>query len=278
MADRPGNRPKRPAAAPSRRPTTAEPAEFHPAQDSGGLSLDQLGAAFAQMLEHGHDPYTGKADPSDAVVYRSAAEAELEPALDPEQAAGVGDGLCQVTPLSIVEAMLFVGSPTNEPLTAQRIASLMRGVRPGEIDELVRELNESYTANRCPYEIVGTGAGYRLALRGEFDALRTRVLHRGRQARLSESATEVLAVVAYNEPLTADEVDKLRGRPSGTLLRQLLRRQLLILERPDDETQNSAVANRPRTAPRYRTTPRFLELVGIESLADLPKAQEIDKR
>jgi segregation and condensation protein B len=278
MANRPVNRQKRPATAVSRHETLAAPSEFRPAEDAGGLSLDELGAAFAQMLEHGHDPYTGKSDPSDALVYRSAAEAELEPALDPEQAAGVGDGLCQVTPLSIVEAMLFVGSPTNEPLTAQRIASLMRGVRPVEIEELVRELNQGYAANRCPYEIVGTGAGYRLTLRSDFDSLRTRVMHRGRQVRLSESAIEVLAVVAYNEPLTADEVDKLRGRPSGALLRQLLRRQLLMLERADDEAAAAGVAGRPRPAPRYRTTPRFLELVGIESLADLPRAQEIEKR
>ncbi|MBX9789578.1 MAG: SMC-Scp complex subunit ScpB [Pirellulales bacterium] len=278
MADRTQNRPQRLPRADGAPDFIAEPTDFRPGEDPGGLSLDQLGAAFAQMLDHGHDPYTGKTDANESSAYRSRAEAELEAALDPQQAAGVGDGLCQVTPRSIVEAMLFVGSPTNEPLTAQRIAGLMRGVRPVEIEEVVRELNETYAANRCPYEIVSTGAGYRLALPGEFDALRTRVVHRGRQVRLSESATEVLAVVAYNEPLTAEEVDKLRGRPSGALLRQLLRRQLLILERPDEESAGRGAGAQPRTTPRYRTTPRFLELVGIESLADLPRVQEIEKR
>jgi segregation and condensation protein B len=252
---------------------------LRPPANAQGLSLDQLSDAFAQMLGQGHDPYTGKADASDPSQFRSPAEENLEPALEPEQAAGIGDGICPVTPLGIVEAMLFVGSPTNEPLTSQQIAGLMRGVRPAEIEELVRELNEQYAANRCPYEVISTGAGYRLNLRAEFDALRARVMNRGRQVRLSETATEVLAVVAYNEPLSADAVDKLRGRPSGGMLRQLVRRQLLQIERPEEADQEPEVtAAKSKPVPRYRTTPRFLELVGIESLADLPKAQDIEKR
>ena len=279
MADRAGSRPRRGASAPQRESSRAEPVSLRPPADAEGLSLDQLSDAFAQMLGQGHDPYTGKSDPGDPSLYRSPAEADLEPALEPEQAAGIGDGLCPVTPRGIVEAMLFVGSPTNEPLTAQQIAGLMRGVRPAEIEDLVRELNEQYAANRCPYEVISSGAGYRLNLRGEFDALRARVLNRGRQVRLSETATEVLAVVAYNEPLSAEALDKLRGRPSAGILRQLVRRQLLQIERPDDEPEAADKrATTKKPAPRYRTTPRFLELVGIESLADLPKAQDIEKR
>lgn len=279
MADRAGSRPRRGKSATRRDSSPGEPASLRPPADAEGLSLDQLSSAFAELLDQGHDPYTGKSDPGDPSQFRSPAEADLEPALEPEQAAGIGDGLCPVTPRGIVEAMLFVGSPTNEPLTAQQIAGLMRGVRPAEIEELVRELNEQYAANRCPYEIISSGAGYRLNLRGEFDALRARVLNRGRQVRLSETATEVLAVVAYNEPLSADAVDKFRGRPSSGILRQLVRRQLLQIERPDDEPEpadKSAATKKP--APRYRTTARFLELVGIESLSDLPKAQDIEKR
>ncbi len=63
--------------------------------------------------------------------------------------------------------MLFVGHPQNEPLTNKQVASLMRGVRPSEIDALVRELNRDYRARGCPYWIVAEGAGYRLALRDE---------------------------------------------------------------------------------------------------------------
>ena len=74
---------------------------------------------------------------------------------------------------------------------------------------------------------------------------------RVKEARLSQAAVEVLAVVAYRQPLTRDEIDALRGRPSGGLLAQLVRRQLLRIERPED---------RPRQ-PKYLTTDRFLAAV-----------------
>jgi segregation and condensation protein B len=164
--------------------------------------------------------------------------------------------------------MLFVGTPDHAPLTSQGVASLMRGVRPAEVDELVRELNEQYAANRCAYKIESAADGYRLVLRDEFAGLRDRLHGRIRQARLSQAAIDVLALVAYHEPLTSDEVSKKRGRPSGPILTQLVRRQLLRIERP---------AEAPRT-PRYFTTRRFLDLFGLESLSALPRSQDFDLR
>jgi segregation and condensation protein B len=78
----------------------------------------------------------------------------------------------------------------------------------------------------------------------------------------------VLAVVAYNEPLTTDEVNRLRGTASGAILSQLVRRELLRVDRPDEQ---------PRT-PRYSTTERFLKLFGVKSLAELPRSVDLDRR
>ena len=89
-----------------------------------------------------------------------------------------------------------------------------------------------------------------------------------REARLSQAAIEVLALVAYNESLSSEEISRIRGRASGAILAQLVRRQLLKVERSPQ---------RPRLA-RYSTTPRFLELFRLESLADLPRSEEIEQR
>jgi segregation and condensation protein B len=78
----------------------------------------------------------------------------------------------------------------------------------------------------------------------------------------------VLSIVAYQGPQTSEEVNRLRGTSSSAILSQLVRRQLLRIERD---------AAAPRT-PRYHTTERFLELFGLESLDDLPRSQEIEKR
>ncbi|HUY36013.1 MAG TPA: SMC-Scp complex subunit ScpB [Pirellulales bacterium] len=234
-----------------------------------GLSLDDLSAAFAEMLSAGHDPY---ASPAPAL---EASDTPGSPATDATEGAGPVNGPAEppndagdVTPRGILEAMLFVGSPDNQPLAVERIAGLMRGVRPAEIDELVRELNEQYAASACPYEIKGEGAGYRMTLREEYARVRDKFHGRVRQARLSPAAVEVLSIVAYNGPQTADDVARLRGTSSGAILSQLVRRQLLALERPEAT---------PRQV-RYHTTQRFLDLFGLQSLDDLPRSQEIDRQ
>ena len=219
-----------------------------------GLSLEALSAGFAEMLRSGDDPYSAAAAPA-AIEDLVAPNVETLPDVE-------------ITPRSILEAMLFVGRPKNEPLSTQEIAATMRGVHPSEIDELVRELNEQYRRNFCPYTIESHGAGYRLALLPDYAGLRDRLAGKIREARLSRAAIEVLALVAYNGSITSDEVSRIRGRTSGAVLAQLVRRQLLKIDRS---------AQQPRKA-RYSTTRRFLELFGLASLDDLPRSQHIEER
>ena len=236
-------------------PVAALPALGAPVESSG-LALDQLSAALAGMLGTGDDPYAAAPEPQP--------QAEADPGVVDESAA---HHACEITPRSILEAMLFVGSPANEPLSSRQVAALMRGVRPAEIDSLVGELNAEYERRNCPYTIFEQAGGYRLALRPEFDRLRDKFYGRTRQARLSQAAIEVLAAVAYHEPVTAEEINKLRGTTSGHVLAQLVRRQLVRLER------NEANPRRPV----YWTTERFLELFGLSSLGDLPRSSELEQ-
>jgi segregation and condensation protein B len=164
--------------------------------------------------------------------------------------------------------MLFVGNRQGNPLTAQTVASLVRGVEADEIPDLAAELNRRYDARGCPYHVVADGPGYRLALRPEYRALRDQVYGRMREARLSQAAIDVLAIVAYKQPITGEQVGGLRGTPSSNILAQLVRRRLLGIERP---------AETPRVV-LYHTTDRFLKVFGLESLADLPKTDDLDGR
>ena len=224
------------------------------------VSIDRLSETFARLFAPADD--AADQEPAIDEPAHAVEPGPVDSRSEPLEEDDSGD----VSPLRILEAMLFVGSPSNEPLPAERAASVMRGVEAEEIHELVRQLNDEYTAHRCPYRIVSEGPGYRLALSDEYRRLRDKFHGRVRQARLSQAAVEVLAVVAYNEPLTAEEVSKLRNTPSSAVLSQLVRRQLLRLERPEQE---------PRT-PRYYTTPRFLSLFGLESLEELPQSQDLD--
>ncbi len=232
---------------------------FRQPAESPGISLDQLSAAFAEMLSEGDDPYQPAAEEEPPAETDAGAPPNLG---TPEDLAD--EDATEISPRTILEAMLFVGTPHNEPLTSVQVAGLMRGVRPAEIDALVEELNQSYRDRGCPYQIISEGAGYRLSLRSEFERTRAKFYGKARQARLSQSTIEVLAAVAYRGPLSVDEIGKLRGAPAGSLVNQLVRRQLLKLERRD--------ASSPA---QYRVTQRFLDLFGLESLEELPQSQEL---
>ena len=240
---------------------------FRRPPEEEGLSLDKLKGAFAAMLGAGDDPYSTPPEPSDDDPLQAAIDAEQSM---PHLPGGrpTGDGQCEINPRSILEAMLFVGAPDNQPLAAAQIAGLMRGVRPAEIDELVIDLNAAYSAESRPYRIVGSGIGYRLSLAEEFGAVREKFQGRIKQAQLSPAAVEVLAVVAYNEPLTADDVNRLRGTPSGPILGQLVRRQLLRIER----------AAATPLKPHYFTTERFLQFFGIRNLDELPRSLDLERQ
>ncbi|MCI0361390.1 MAG: SMC-Scp complex subunit ScpB [Planctomycetaceae bacterium] len=228
--------------------------------DDQGLSLDELSRAYAAILSKGADPYPE--------AERAERARSIEPPAPlPAEAAQPEDDQCEIVPKTILEAMLFVGHPANEPLASERIATLMRGVRPDEIDDLVAELNAQYAQEGCPYTIISVDLGYQLALKPEFAQLRDVFYGTVREARLSQSAIDVLAIVAYQQPITQPEIDRLRGKPTGSILAQLVRRDLLTLVLQSEKSAR----------PVYRTTDRFLDLFDLDELSDLPRSQEIER-
>lgn len=236
-----------------------------------GVALEELSQAYAVLLAKGSDPYADVSDRSsaDTDAVPPALASAVSPLADKPPAVihGQDDAGCVITPRSILEAILFVGHPTGEPLTSERIAGLMRGVRPAEIDDLVQNLNEEYAAAGAPYAIHSIGPGYQLSLRAAFHPLRDAFYGRIREARLSTAAIDVLAIVAYHQPVTAEEIERRRGKPSGALLSQLVRRDLLAAERPAAK----------KAKPNYRTTARFLDLFSLHDLSELPRSQEIGR-
>lgn len=205
------------------------------------LSLQRLTAAFAQML--------GGVSQADVAVAE-------EPAGDP----------CEISPRSIVEGILFVGSQDQRPHTAEQLAQSMRDVTPTEVHQAVAELNEGYERDGSPYCIHGGAEGYRLTLRDEMSRMRDKFYGRVREARLSPKALEVLSVVAYKQPTTAGAIDALRGTRSRPLLTQLVRRGLVKRE----------TSKTGQGEPCYCTTDRFLAFFRLEGLEQLPRAAELD--
>jgi segregation and condensation protein B len=195
-------------------------AGFTAPPDDGGLSIDRLAQAFAAMMGQADSP-----QPTSDGVMQVDASPDLDDAADDQ---------CPVSPLSILESLLFVGLPGGRPLSSTTVAGLMRGVRPQEVDELAAELDRRYRADNCPYEVASRDDGWVLRLRPEFAGFGTLVERKARQVRLDAESLDVLALVAWHQPVPRDRLVELGCDARPATLRALVRRSLLALEQGGD--------------------------------------------
>jgi segregation and condensation protein B len=164
----------------------------------------------------------------------------------------------------IVEAMLFIGGP---PLTAARAAEAVRGLSAEQLQQAVEELNRDYRRQGRPYRVQARAQGYDLTLLSRYRGVVDRLYGSAREARLSPAALDVLALVAYRQPVTRQEVESLRGVDSAGPLRQLVRLGLACVQRGGPDSGEVS----------YTTTPRFLKLFSLRNLDDLPRTVDLQK-
>ena len=172
---------------------------------------------------------------------------------------------CPISPESIVESILFVGAPRDVKLNSRKIAAALRDVSPKEVTKIVSELNRRYEKDNAAYRIKVDGGVFEMVLDPKLNDFQQEFFGRNREVRLSQAAIEVMAVVAYNQPITREQVEVLRAKPSGGVLKQLLKRQLL------EETRDE---KNPKIT-YYCTAERFLDLFELEELADLPQSHDM---
>ncbi len=172
-----------------------------------------------------------------------------------------------VSPTSILEAMLFVGNRENTPLSIEKAASLMRNVTPDDVLESAARLNERYTKTAAPYRVAEKEGGLVLELRPEYEPIRQRFFGKVRDAKLTQNQIDVLALVAYRQPITAAEIAQVRPQ-SGNVLNALVKRNLIEIVPGESDG----------APPVYRTTDRLLKILGINAITDLPIVDELDYR
>jgi segregation and condensation protein B len=173
-----------------------------------------------------------------------------------------------VGPEQVLEALLFVG---GKPLTIKAMGTVLRGEFDAVfIETAIEQLRERYADQNRPYEIHLTDGGYCMRLRSDFEPERNRVYGFGpRQVRLSQDTLEVLSLVAYRQPISRRSIEEIGKRGAGSHLRQLLQRELVVLERGE----GGVGAEKDVT---YRTSPRFLQLFGLRRLEELPQIEDLD--
>jgi len=171
-------------------------------------------------------------------------------------------GPSSLAPSEVIEALLFAA---DAPVKLDRLAELAQ-VSPETARAAIDGLNASYQETNRAFRIQRVAQGFQLYTMPMYAEFVRRLYQHQYTHRLSRAALEVLAIVAYKQPVTRPEVEQLRGVDcSGPIVTLLERRLIACYGR----------AARPGNPFLYRTTPEFLRYFGLAGLEDLPRMEEI---
>ncbi|MBO7611776.1 MAG: SMC-Scp complex subunit ScpB [Elusimicrobia bacterium] len=160
----------------------------------------------------------------------------------------------------IIEALLFV---SDKPLLNREIKAVIKEDLPEnvKIEDIMQEMQQEYVQLNRAYELKFVADGWTFATKPEYSNWIKKLLKEKTILKLSPSAMEVLAIIAYKQPITRAEIDNVRGVDSGGVIDTLTDRKFI------------KIVGRKETLGRpllYGTTQEFLRHFGLSHLSELP--------
>ena len=162
----------------------------------------------------------------------------------------------------ILEALLFV---TAEPIPVTRFLALLGAVTKQDVDQALASLAQDYEQEGRGLQLAEVAGGYRIVTKAEFAPWLKRLEKVKSPSKLSRSALESLAIIAYKQPIVRAEVEQIRGVETSGVIRTLLERKLVRIVGRKEE---------PGRPIMYGTTKFFLEHFGLRDLSQLPPLRE----
>jgi len=165
-----------------------------------------------------------------------------------------------------IESILFAA---DKPVSVNRLLEVFSEVNPKkeDIEESLECLKTRYESDEFGFELRQAQGGFQFITKPK-NADWVRKFLETKPFRLGRSSLEVLAIIAYRQPMTRAEIDAVRGIDSSHLLRTLMERGLVKM---------AGKAEVPGRPVQYATTPKFLEVLGLEDLAHLPPLSELQQ-
>lgn len=166
-----------------------------------------------------------------------------------------------------IEGLIFA---TDQPITLEDIqlcieATFEVAIGMETIQEAIEVVKDKYSTDEFAIEIAAIGGGYQFLTKGAYHETVGTYLKQTTRKKLSRSALETLSIIAYKQPVTKGDLEKIRGVSCDYALQKLLEKELVsIIGRSD-------APGRPLL---YTTSEKFMNYFGIESLKDLPKPKD----
>jgi segregation and condensation protein B len=163
---------------------------------------------------------------------------------------------------SVLEAILFA---TDEPLTDNKLAGIVETTAK-QVRESIENLNAKYTTENHAFRIEQIAGGYQMLTLNTYNHWLKKMLRVRSDNKLSPAAMETLAIIAYKQPIIRADIEAIRGVAVGEVIRSLMYKGLVKI------AGRAEILGRPML---YGTTKKFLEVFGLNSIKDLPKAEEL---
>lgn len=165
--------------------------------------------------------------------------------------------------ISAFEAVLFAG---GEPLSIERLAQVFE-IEPEEVTAVMNELEKKLKKNKSGLELVRMENTFQLATKTDYAEYIKKAFDLRRRTPLSPAALEVLAVVAYNQPVTKSFIEQVRGVDCSGVVTTLIEKGLV------EERGRLELPGKPLL---YGTTKNFLRCFGLNDLTELPPLPKTD--
>ena len=160
----------------------------------------------------------------------------------------------------IIESLLFVAS---EPLLQSDIERVFDGDDTPSLDDAIIDINAKHS--NSAFEVKAVGEGYMLVTKKEFEPFISKYMPT-KKLMLSNASLEVLAIVAYKQPISRINIESIRGVDCKGVIKNLLNKKLRKIGGRDDSLGKALL---------YYTTDEYLKHFGLTNLSEMPTISEI---
>jgi segregation and condensation protein B len=237
--------------------------EIGVASEASDEKLEQENPVVEQLAESTDTEPDQQPEQSESLAESAEQNVEAEPAENKQQITEP-DPTFEPTVESVVEAVLFA---SDESLSPGRLAEIA-GVSGKQLRQHIENLNEKYKTNNNAFRIEQIAGGYQMQTLPGYNHWLKKLVRAREESSLSQPALETLAIIAYKQPIIRADIEAIRGVAAGEMIRNLMYKGLVKI------AGRAEVVGRPML---YGTTKKFLEVFGLNSLKDLPKAEELKK-
>lgn len=166
-----------------------------------------------------------------------------------------------------IEAIIFATDQAISKEDLLEIINKNQEISTSELEAFIQNSIEKYKQEEFPFQITFSGGGYQFTTKADYYPTVIKINEQKYRKRLSNAALETLSIIAYQQPVTKVDIEQIRGVSADYAIQRLLERNLVYIAGRKEDAIGKPLL--------YRTTEQFMDYIGINDIAELPKLSEL---